>query len=639
MIDVIKEYLVSLGMKVDKDSFQEASDTMQAVEDGAKKFIGTASKGFAIAGTAIVTSMVAANAGIYSFLSSLATADLETEKFARKMWMSKDAASELQSTLKAMGATIEDLYLSPELMGDFKALRATIKDMKPPAEFADQMKFIRGIQFEFQQLKLSGSYALQWIGYYLFKYMEGPLKRTKSTLQDINRKIIKDMPHWTKNVAQAISWVGRLGFTIVKAGTDIYKLFSKLGEKIPQDIKIIGAALLGLGLILRTGPLGIAFTLLTSILLLLDDFYTYLEGGESAFGPFWKRLLDFVDLLKNNGDIKRFGENLQEVFGKIGTGVLDAIGWIERLYKKFEEDGTLDNFKEGFLTNLSTVTEAIKDFGSWVGKVFENLNEEGLLTDLLTSLVNLGRELSFRFSDLYKDVSKFVDELYGLEETKQVLTWIGDFLEGQLKFALQTINETIKAVTFSLKSARAFITGDDALMAEAKREYFGEDEKPSAPESSSTGYKRLPVEALRQAKEHGSKMQDARLGSKTQDTRLESSINSLPRGLEPSFKKALNDSDLVKGFRTFNQDLNEGFMRMAMMMNPEAFQQYEAMASGMYANSYMYNTTSSSKQTLIYNTSNPVFNIASSQPREVAREVNNQWDDFNLNQRSMRNPY
>lgn len=626
MIDVIKEYLVSLGMKVDKDSFQEASDTMQAVEDGAKKFIGTAAKGFAIAGTAITGAMVGATTGIYAFLSSLANADLANEQFARRMGMSKDAAEELNKTLKAMGVTIEDLYLNPGLMNDFKTLRASIKDMRPPAEFKEQIKFIQSIQFEFQQLKLSGSYALQWIGYYLFKYMEGPLKRVRGNLQDINKKIIKDMPHWTKNVAQAISWVGRLGFTIIKAGSDLYRLFSKLGEKIPQEIKVIGAALLGLGLILRTGPLGIAFTLLTSILLLLDDFYTYLEGGESAFGPFWKRLLDFVDLLKNDGTIKRFGENLQDVFSKIGTGVQDGLEWIERLYRKFDDNGTLDNFKEGIAANVGTATQIIKDFGSWVGDVFDDLNEEGTLSGLEESFIGLGKEIS----ENYNEISKFVDKLYGLEETQVVLEWIGDFLEGKLKFALQTINETIKAVTFSLKSARAFITGDDALMAEAKREFFEEDEKPAAPEQGSTGYKRLPREALWEAKEQG---------SKTQDTRLESSINSLPRGLEPSFKKALNDSDLVKGFRNFNQDLNEGFTRMAMMINPEAFQQYEAMASGMYANSYMYNTTSSSKQTLIYNTSNPVFNIASSQPREVAREVNNQWDDFNLNQRSMRNPY
>ncbi|WP_103110749.1 hypothetical protein [Brevibacillus reuszeri] len=624
MIDVIKEYLVSLGMKVDKDSFQEASDTMQAVEDGAKKFIGTAAKGFAIAGTAITGAMVGATAGIYSFLSSLANADLANEQFARRMGMSKDAAEELNKTLKAMGVTIEDLYLNPGLMNDFKTLRTTIKDIRPPAEFKEQIKFIQSIQFEFQQLKLSGSYALQWIGYYLFKYMEGPLKRTKNTLQDINKKVIKDMPHWTKNVAQAISWIGRLGATFLKAGADAYRIFSKLGEKIPQDIKLIGAALLGLGIILKTGPLGIAFALITSILLLLDDFYTYLEGGESAFGPFWKRLLDFVDLLKNDGTIKRFGENLQDVFGKIGTSVQNGLEWIERLYRKFDDNGTLDNFKEGIATNVGTATQIIKDFGSWVGDVFDDLNEEGTLSGLEESLIGLGKELS----EIYKDASKFVDELYGLEETKQVLTWIGDYLEGQLKFALQTINETIKAVTFSLKSARAFITGDDELLAQAKKDFFGEEDDNDTPEAGPKGFRRPPKAALYDVREQG---------NKSQDSRIETSVNNLPKGLEPSFKKALNDSDLVKGFRTFNQDLNDGFTRMAMMINPEAFQQYEAMASGMYSNSYMYNTTSSSQQKLIYNTNNPVFNINSTEPRAAAQEVNASWNDYNI--RSMRNAY
>ena len=194
MIDVIKEYLVSLGMSVDKKSFDEANKTVDALEKGVKISAGSIAKSFTIASATIVTAMVTATVGIATFMSSLATADLESEKFARRMWLSKETAAELNYTLKAMGSTIEDLYLSPELMRNFQQLRATIKDMRPPPEFQSQMKTIRSIQYEFQRLKLESTYALQWIGFYLFKYLEGPIRNIKSGLGGINDSVTKSMP-------------------------------------------------------------------------------------------------------------------------------------------------------------------------------------------------------------------------------------------------------------------------------------------------------------------------------------------------------------------------------------------------------------------------------------------------------------
>lgn len=625
MIDVIKEYLVSLGMSVDKKSFEDAEQTIQSVEEGAKKFANTSVKSFAIAGTAITTALATASIGIYAFLSRLATADLETEKFARKMWMSKSAAEELNNTLQAMDATIEDLYLSPELMGDFKTLRATIKDMKPPPEFADQMKFIRTIQFEFQRMRLEATYGLQWIGFYLYKYLEGPLKNIRGGLQGFNDAIVKGMPKWTKNVAQFLSWIARLGVAFSKGGRDVFRLFSKLGDHIPDKLKLVGAALLALGLILKTGPFGIVFAILTGLLLLLDDFYTYLEGGESALEPLWRKLQDFFQLLKDTGVIFRFGEEFDNALQTIESGIKGALDWLIRLYNKFDDTGAISNFKDGVVTNFRTATQAVKDFFDWFDQVIDDLNKEGLLSDLEDSFVGLGTEVS----EIYKGISQFVDKLYGLEETKEVLDWIGNFIEGKLKFGLQTINDTIKTVTFTLKSARAFLTGDDELLEQAKREFYGEEENSPRPDSNGNGFKTLNKDVLQDAKDQA---------TRSQDTRVESSINSLPRGMEPSFKKAINESELVKGFRTFSQDLNNGFVRMAMMINPDLFQQYEAMTGGTYANSYMYSTNNTTtRQTLIYNTGNPIFQIHSTDPKGTAQEVNEEWGQFNL--RSMRNVY
>ncbi|QDX92071.1 hypothetical protein EEL30_06625 [Brevibacillus laterosporus] len=619
MIDVIKEYLVSLGMSVDKNSFNEATKIIQTAEQGVKSFAGSTIKRFGLAGTAVVGTLAAANAGIATFLGSLAKADLENEKFARKMWISKDTAEELNSTLKVMGATIEDLYLSPELLSDFKQLRSTISEMKPPPEFQNQMKTIRSVQFEFQRLRLESTYALQWIGFYLFKYLEGPILNIKNGMRSFNNSITKSMPKWTKNIAQFLSWIARLGIAFYKGGRDVFKMFSKLGEHIPRSLKIIGAALLGLSVILRMGPFGIIFSILTGILLLLDDFYTYLEGGESAFEPFWKKLQSIYKLLKDNGVIKQFWDEFDSGMRKAGAGVKKTWEWLVRLYNKFEENGSLRNFKQGIETNFSTAKTIIKDYSSWVTKVFEDLNKEGKLSGLEESFIKLGKEIS----EGYVAVSKFVEKLYGLEETKEVFQWLGDFLENTLKYILDKINDTLQAVTYSLKSARAFLTGDDELQEEANKEFLGDDPHEKRP----IGLGRMkPADALRDLK---SQMPS------TQDAKLESSVNNLPRNLEPSFKKALNESEMVKGMRGFSQDLKTGFNLLTATMNPDIMQYYQGMSAGAYANSYMY-TANATSQTTIKNENKPVFYINSTEPKVAAQEVNNQW---NNNFRSMRNPF
>ncbi|WPS86462.1 hypothetical protein SMD22_18390 [Brevibacillus halotolerans] len=619
MINVIKEYLVSLGMSVDKNSFNEASKTIQAAEQGIKSFVGSTVKGFALAGSAAVGTLVSANAGIATFLSGLAKADLENEKFARKMWISKDAAQELNSTLKVMGATIEDLYLSPEMLNDFKQLRSTINEMKPPPEFQNQMKTIRSVQFEFQRLRLESTYALQWIGFYLFKYLEAPILNIRNGMRSFNNSITKSMPKWTKNTAQFLSWIARLGIAFYKGGRDVFKMFSKLGEHIPLTLKIIGAALIGLSAILRMGPFGVIFSILTGILLLLDDFYTYLEGGESAFGPFWKKLQSIYKLLKDNGVIKRFWDEFDSGIRKAEAGVKKTWDWLVGLYNKFEENGSIRNFKQGIEENFSTAKKTIKDFSSWVTEVFEDLNKEGKLSGLEESFIKLAKEIS----EGYLAVSKFVDKLYGLKETKEMFQWLGDFLENTLKYILDKINDSIKTVTYSLKTARAFLTGDDKLQEEANKELLGDDQ----PEDRSIRLRRLkPADALRDLK---SQMPSA------QDAKLESSVNNLPKNLEPSFKKALNDSEMVKGMRAFSQDLKTGFNLLAVTMNPDIMQYYQGMSAGAYANSYMY-TANATSQTTIKNENKPIFYINSTEPKVAAQEVNNQW---NNNFRNIRNPF
>ncbi|NOU95589.1 hypothetical protein GC093_20485 [Paenibacillus sp. LMG 31456] len=440
MIDTIKSYLVSLGFSVDKASYQSATKAMDGVEQGVAKFAGSAVTKFALAGAAVTTFVATASIGIAKFIGDLAQADLETEKLARQLWMSKDAAAAYNNTLKAMGVTLQDLYLSPELMRNFKELNQEAKDLRPPAEFAEQMKLVRSVQFEFTRLKLEATYALQWVGYYFVKYMEGPIKQIKQTLSEINGIIVKTMPSWTKVIAQVMSWFARMGITTFKVLKDIIRIFNDVGSAIPRNLKMIGAAIAALGLIIQTGPFGIITSTLLALILLLDDFYTYLDGGESAFGPFWKKLEEFYNKLKGDGVFDGIQKGWKESLKVISEGIEAAGTEINGFYKDIEDKGVLKNFEGIFKNTFGIIEKLFVGTNTWVQDLFKELEKQGVLKDLKDNFENVIASVS----ELTASITKVIDKFLGLNESKKVLGGIGDILKDVIVVQMKLLNDLLE---------------------------------------------------------------------------------------------------------------------------------------------------------------------------------------------------
>ncbi|MFC8686315.1 hypothetical protein [Brevibacillus porteri] len=632
MINVIKEYLVSLGMSVDQKSFDQADKAIETLEEGVKSFASSTVKSFAVAGTAIATTIATANVAIAKFLGNLAQADLENEKFATRMWISKDAAASLNNTLKAMNATIEDLYLSPELLRNFQQLRATINEMKPPPEFQNQMKTIRSIKFEFQRMRLEATYGLQWIGFYLFKYLEGPIKNIKKGFGGLNNAIIKSMPKWTKDIAQFLSWFVRLGIAMAKGGRDILRLFIMLGERVPTSIKLITTALLGLFLAIKAPFIGISL-LITGILLLLDDFYTYVEGGNSAFGPLWKKIIDFYKMLKDTGVIDRFGRAFDQVMATIDRWIKRAVDGTESFIQHLNERGYLESLQRSFESTFDVIYKVVKGFADWVFAFFDELNDDGILSGLLKSVLDLSQELI----DTIGWVADLVSQFLELDEVQVILEGLSNFISGTLKFALEGIKNTLDSVVATLRLAKAWVSGDDVGIDKALGD-FAELKKRQDSFADHYGGKVKDFFNFMVADENAPNpflSNTTTAGADKQNDRLNASINNLPRGLEPSFKKALNESELIKGFKNYNLDLKNGLTLLAGAINPEVFERYQALSTGTYAGNYMYSTNSN--QTIIQNENKATFNITSTDPKSAAQESNQQWSQWSgLNIRNLK---
>lgn len=443
MLDTIKSYLVSLGFSVDKGSYNEATKAMDNAEKSVSSFAGSAVTKFAVAGAAVASFVAADSIGIAKFIGDLAQADLANEKLARQLWMSKDAAAAYNNTLKAMGVTLQDLYLSPELMHNFQQLNQEAKNLRPPQEFAEQMKTIRSIQFEFARMKLEATYALQWIGYYFVKYMEGPLKQIKLTLSDINSVITKTMPSWTKIIAQVMSWFARMGVTSVRVIQDLLRGFNDLGQGIPKNIKLIGAAIGALLVTINTGPIGMMIAALSGLLLLLDDFYTYKDGGESAFGGMWKQL-------------DSFSADAGNIFDAIKGSINDIVNVVKEFFSALQDGGALENFKTAANDAFDVISELIKQETENIKNLYNELDKQGAFTELSKNIA----DITIAISELSKSLSGLVKYFSVLEESSKVITSIGDAVEKYLVRNFERLNLFLKASIEDIKTFAALLKGD-----------------------------------------------------------------------------------------------------------------------------------------------------------------------------------
>jgi hypothetical protein len=370
MLDVIKSYLVSLGFQVDENAFNKAQQSMKNMDKTVGTFSSGAIKNFAVAGTAVASFFVAAEIGIAKYVSGLAKADLRNEMFARRMWMSKGNAVAYKNSLSALGAELQDLYLSPELLEKFQRLRSQAYQMAPPAEYYEQMHKIREITFEFQRMKLEITYAAQWVGYYLFKYLEKPITDIKKKLKDFNDKMTIEMPHWTKQVAQVISWFVRLGETGVWG---IKKLLGALNELSPKT-KVAGSALLGFFALLKMGPIGWLIAGITALLLLMDDFKTYKEGGDSLFGNEWEKLEELKQSMEDDGTFKDFKDTLDDIAGSLGDILKDCGDITNQISKNLGFDSFADMLEKGVLTTLHKLDDVLSSISGFLQTI------DGILT-------------------------------------------------------------------------------------------------------------------------------------------------------------------------------------------------------------------------------------------------------------------
>lgn len=275
--------------------------------------------------------------------------------------------------------------------------------MAAPKEYQDQMQYVRSISLEFTKMKLESTYALQWIGYYFIKYMQGPITNIKNTLASINDIIVKTMPSWTKVIAQVMSWFAQMGIDIVRVFTDIGRGLSEVSQLIPNKVKMIGGAIAGIAMIIRSGPMGALIAIFSAAILALDDFYAYLDGGESKLAPLWKKLLEFYKSLKDSGAIDAFKKHISDGFKAVEKVIGNVVNFIRFHLKDIE--GFFKSVGQVIIGILKWLIDTIVTMFKNIGKVIQS-----------------NKELWKNLIQIIKDFTKV--DFNGKNPIKDVLTWL-----------------------------------------------------------------------------------------------------------------------------------------------------------------------------------------------------------------------
>ncbi len=364
--EYIKEYLVSLGMQ---DNFTEKlGEALEEADEEVDSFAKGFAKKFVTAGAVVVSLIGATSVGIAKFLNHITNAEQEIAEYAEEIGKSREEAYRLKTALDAMGVSMEDIEASEELQEQFKILQEDAQKIQIP-DMSTGVQQVSDMKVEFLRLKQIGMLALTWIGHYTMKYLHQPLEKAKQLFGSLNDVILKNIPKWSKAMGFFLSSVVRLGLTVIRGAKAIFNAIKKIFDMIPKEIKIVTALLAALALFIRAGPIGKLMFIITIVLLLLEDFFGYIDGKDALLGGLWQKLIDIYNALKESGAIEKFKQSFTDAMESIRQGILNTKDFIKDLFKQFQDSGSIEKIQKLF-SKLGEILLLIIDTLKNVGRAF-----------------------------------------------------------------------------------------------------------------------------------------------------------------------------------------------------------------------------------------------------------------------------
>lgn len=352
MSNLLEEYLVRIGAEVDKDAFAGAAKAINNLSGMLGKLGSILKYGAIFAGLAKVTEAVIDN------IKAVASADLEYQKLAQSMWVTKDTAKTLSVVLKTMGASQEDVAWVPELREQFFRLRQEMAELSTPADADGHLAWIREIGYDVQSLQLKLKMFKEWVVYYLIKELQPYIKEFQEFIRWLNDKFGKNLPALARKVASVLASVVRVAMSLVKALKWLFEGIYNFIDALPSKTKALVAVFAVVGAAIMAGPFGLMMMAIGTALIMLEDFFGYLEGRESSntLKPLWKWLTD------ENNPLRRLLEKLKEGIAFI----------LEKLTELFEKVFTEER-QEKLKKTVANIAKGVAEIAEGLATIVESI--------------------------------------------------------------------------------------------------------------------------------------------------------------------------------------------------------------------------------------------------------------------------
>jgi hypothetical protein len=278
-------------------------------------------------------------------LGDLADADIGYEKLARQLWTTKENAREVTKALDTLGASMQDLWLSPTLLKQFNQLRKDSSALKLPPEYKENLKIVQNIGLEWKRTKQLGSIALEWIGNSIMKYCKEPLDSIRRLLHNGNNYLVKALPKIADLIGKCISVPLKIIFKLFEGILTIGNTFGKAisffngkldntSTRTKKILSILKECLSIFNLFLL--PIKAAY-------LVIDDIFTFLTGGKSVIGYILDLLKEKIDNLIDPEKIKEKinsileGTELGKLISNISNWIGNALDYIDKYIDDIKE--------------------------------------------------------------------------------------------------------------------------------------------------------------------------------------------------------------------------------------------------------------------------------------------------------------
>ena len=348
---VIKEYLVSLGFNVNKNSLSDALDTVNFGTDKMVSMVSKMTSSLAKGTVGIITLVSSAVVAVGKLIVSVADADMQMQNAANSMWMNVDAYRVTEDAVTSLGYSMNELSTiarNPELTARFKELVSLGQQTSAPKELDSMLKKVRDVTFEFDKMKVIAKNGVRQIVYYFMKYLGVDIDEIRAKLSNFNKFLQENLPKISAVIAKVLYYIYRIGKAIayvVSLGAKLISGAYNFMKKFPATFKVfigvIGAILLTINPILTIILAG-----LSAIVLLIDDYMTWKRGGKSYFGDSWKKVEDFIEKAKDKFEwlfekiewaVDYIIDSLGPFFEWLFDIFSDMFGWLKDIFDWFDE--------------------------------------------------------------------------------------------------------------------------------------------------------------------------------------------------------------------------------------------------------------------------------------------------------------